>query len=184
MTKIGYAYISTSDQNLDIQLDELKKSGCTKIFQEKALSVKVRPELERCLDYLRDGDTLVVWKLDRLGRTTKKLLELVDNLKERGVDLQIVTLGVDTSTDAGRLFFTVMAGLAEMERELIRERTTAGLKAARARGKTGGRRPLDRAIIDRAFVLYDADIPVSEIGTSLGISRTTFYKYWRERQGS
>ena len=110
MTRIGYARVSTFDQNLDSQLDELKKAGCTKIFQEKASSVKRRPEFEKCLDYLREGDTLVVWKLDRLGRTTKKLLELIDDLKDRGINLQIITLGVDTSTAAGRLFFTMMAG--------------------------------------------------------------------------
>lgn len=120
MTKIGYERVSTLDQNLDSKLDELKKAGCTKIFQEKASSVKKRPEFEKCLDYLRKGDTLVVRKLDRLGRTTKKLLELIDDLKVRGINLQIITLGVDTYTAAGRLLFTIMAGLAEMERELIR----------------------------------------------------------------
>lgn len=151
MTKIGYARVSTLDQNLDSQLDELKKVGCTKIFQEKASSVKKRPEFDKCLDYLREGDTLVVWKLDRLGRTTKKLLELIDDLKDRGINLQIITLGVDTSTAAGRLFFTMMAGLAEMERELIRERTNAGLQAARARGRMGGRKPIDEQIMSRDY---------------------------------
>ncbi|WP_393964363.1 recombinase family protein [Exiguobacterium sp. S22-S28] len=151
MSKIGYARVSTSDQNLDLQLDELEKAGCTKIFQEKASSVKKRPELEKYLDYLREGDTLVVWKLDRLGRTTKKLLELIDDLRDRGINLQILTLGVDTSTAAGRLFFTMMAGLAEMERELIRERTKAGLQAARSRGRLGGRNPVNQDILDRAF---------------------------------
>ena len=105
MTIIGYARVSTLDQNLELQLDELQKVGCSKIFKEKASSVKKRPEFEKCLEYLREGDTLVVWKLDRLGRTTKKLLELIDDLKERNINLQIITLGVDTSTAAGRLFF-------------------------------------------------------------------------------
>lgn len=177
MTRIGYARVSTFDQNLDSQLDELKKAGCTKIFQEKASSVKKRPELEKCLDYLREGDTLVVWKLDRLGRTTKKLLELIDDLKDRGINLQIITLGVDTSTAAGRLFFTMMAGLAEMERELIRERTNAGLQAARARGRMGGRKPIDEHIMARAMMMYEAKMTVGDITKTLDISRSTFYKY-------
>lgn len=177
MTRIGYARVSTFDQNLDSQLDELKKAGCTKIFQEKASSVKKRPEFEKCLDYLREGDTLVVWKLDRLGRTTKKLLELIDDLKDRGINLQIITLGVDTSTAAGRLFFTMMAGLAEMERELIRERTNAGLQAARARGRMGGRKPIDEQIMARAMMMYEANMTVDDITKTLDISRSTFYKY-------
>jgi len=177
MTRIGYARVSTFDQNLESQLDELKKAGCTKIFQEKASSVKKRPEFEKCLDYLREGDTLVVWKLDRLGRTTKKLLELIDDLKDRGINLQIITLGVDTSTAAGRLFFTMMAGLAEMERELIRERTNAGLQAARARGRMGGRKPIDEQVMARAMMMYEAKMTVEDITKTLDISRSTFYKY-------
>lgn len=181
MTKIGYARVSTLDQKLDSQLDELKKIGCTKIFQEKASSVKKRPELEKCLDYLREGDTLVVWKLDRLGRTTKKLLELIDDLKDRGINLQIITLGVDTSTAAGRLFFTMMAGLAEMERELTRERTNIGLQAARARGRIGGRKPIDQEIMNRAMIMYEAKMTVDDITKTLDISRSTFYKYLNKR---
>lgn len=179
MTKIGYARVSTLDQNLEMQLDELQKVGCSKIFKEKASSVKKRPEFEKCLEYLREGDTLVVWKLDRLGRTTKKLLELIDDLKERNINLQIITLGVDTSTAAGRLFFTMMAGLAEMERELIRERTNAGLKAARARGRLGGRKKIDQNILNRAYMMYDAKMTVDDITKTLNISRSTFYKYYR-----
>ena len=177
MTRIGYARVSTFDQNLDSQLDELKKAGCTKIFQEKASSVKKRPEFEKCLDYLREGDTLVVWKLDRLGRTTKNLLELIDDLKDRGINLQIITLGIDTSTAAGRLFFTMMAGLAEMERELIRERTNAGLQAARSRGRLGGRKKIDSSTLERAYVMYEAKMTVKDITKILNISRSTFYKY-------
>ncbi|WP_035399386.1 recombinase family protein [Exiguobacterium sp. OS-77] len=177
MTRIGYARVSTLDQNLEMQLDELQKVGCSKIFKEKASSVKKRPEFEKCLEYLRAGDTLVVWKLDRLGRTTKKLLELIDDLKERNINLQIVTLGVDTSTAAGRLFFTMMAGLAEMERELIRERTNAGLKAARSRGRLGGRKKIDLDILNRAYMMYEAKMTVEDITKTLNISRSTFYKY-------
>lgn len=179
MTKIGYARVSTLDQNLELQLDELKKVGCTKIFQEKASSVKKRFEFERCLDYLREGDTLVVWKLDRLGRTTKKLLELIDTLKSRNINLQIITLGIDTSTAAGRLFFTMMAGLAEMERELIRERTNAGLEAARSRGRLGGRKRIDPDILHRAYMMYEAKMTVEDITKTLKISRSTFYKYMK-----
>lgn len=177
MTKIGYARVSTQDQNLEMQLDELQKVGCLKVFKEKASSVKKRSEFEKCLEYLREGDTLVVWKLDRLGRTTKKLLDLIDELKERGINLQIITLGVDTSTAAGRLFFTMMAGLAEMERELIRERTNAGLKAARSRGRLGGRKRIDQDILNRAYMMYDAKMTVEDIVNTLQISRSTFYKY-------
>ena len=177
MTRVGYARVSTLDQNLDSQIDELKNAGCTKIFQEKVSSVKKRTEFEKCLDYLREDDTLVVWKLDRLGRTTKKLLELIDDLKDRRINLQIITLGVDTSTAAGRLFFTMMAGLAEMERELIRERTNAGLQAARARGRMGGRKPIDEQVMTRAIMMYEAKMTVEDITQTLGISRSTFYKY-------
>lgn len=182
MTKIGYARVSTLDQNLEMQLDELQKVGCSKVFKEKASSVKKRPEFEKCLEYLREGDTLVVWKLDRLGRTTKKLLELIDDLKEHNINLQIVTLGVDTATAAGRLFFTMMAGLAEMERELIRERTNAGLKAARARGRLGGRKKFDQEILNRAYMMYDAKMTVDDITKTLNISRSTFYKYLKSRK--
>ncbi|VXB82970.1 DNA-invertase hin [Exiguobacterium sp. 8H] len=184
MTRIGYARVSTAEQKLDAQLDELNRAGCTRIFQEKASSVKRRSELAACLDYLREGDTLVVWKLDRLGRTTRQLLALVDDLKERGVHLHILTLGVDTGTAAGRLFFTMMAGLAEMERELIRERTRVGLDAARARGRTGGRKPIDPGVMSRAMMMYGAGMTVSDISKTLGISRSTFYKYMRQSGGA
>lgn len=181
MTKVGYARVSTLDQNLDLQIDELEKAGCTKIFQEKISSGKQREQLNLCLDYLRDGDTLVVWKLDRLGRTTRNLLSLIDHLNERNIELQILTLGVDTGTASGRLFFTMMAGLAEMERELIRERTNAGLQAARARGRKGGRKPIDEEVLHRAFMMYDAKMTVEDITKTLNISRATFYKYLNKR---
>ena len=136
MAKIGYARVSTQDQSLDLQIDELKKVGCEKIFSEKMSGAKSdRPQLEACLDFLRAGDVLVVYKLDRLGRTTKQLINLVEELKEKGIHFQAITNGIDTSTPQGKFFFTVMAGFAEMERELIRERTNAGLQAARARGE-------------------------------------------------
>ncbi|KRE45518.1 recombinase family protein [Paenibacillus sp. Soil522] len=109
MTKVGYARVSTADQTMDLQIDSLKASGCKRIFEEKVSGKKSdRPELARCLEYLRSGDTLVIWKLDRLGRTTKQLIELSHDLKERGISLQIITLGVDTSTPAGKLFFLLL----------------------------------------------------------------------------
>ena len=181
MPKIGYARVSTTDQNLDLQIDELNKVGCTKIFQEKVSSTKKRTEFEKCIEYLRSGDTLVVWKLDRLGRTTKKLLELIDDLEERNINLQIITLGIDTSSAAGRLFFTMMAGLAEMERELIRERTKAGLDAARTRGRLGGRKPINQDILHRALIMYEANMAVEDITKTLKISRSTFYKYLKNK---
>lgn len=181
MTKIGYARVSKIDQNLDLQIDELKNIGCTKIFQEKVLSVKKRTEFEKCMEYLQPGDTLVIWKLDRLGRTIKKLLELIIDLKERNINLQIITLGIDTSSAAGRLFFTMMTGLAEMEHELIKERTKVGLDAARTRGRLGGRKPIDQDILHRALVMYEAKTTVEDITKTLNISRSTFYKYLKNK---
>lgn len=177
MTKVGYIRVSTMDQNLELQYDAVKAAGCEKIFEEKRSSVKERPEFEKCLEYLRPGDTLVVWKLDRLGRQTKKLLELSEWLLDRGIGLQILTLGVDTNTPAGKLYFTIMAGLAEMERELIVERTKAGLTAARSRGRVGGRKAIDKGVIDRAMQLYNAGMTVKEICNLLPLKPPTFYKY-------
>ena len=129
--KIGYARVSTREQNLDLQTDALRKAGCTRIFEETMSGAKrERPQLNSALDYLRAGDTLVVWKLDRLGRSVKDLVELVGELEKRGVHFQSVTDNIDTSTPAGRFFFHVMASLAQMERELLVERTRAGLEAA------------------------------------------------------
>lgn len=181
MTKIGYARVSTIDQNLDLQINELKNVGCIKIFQEKVSSIKKRTEFEKCMDSLRSGDTLVVWKLDRLGKTTKKFLKLIDDLEARNINIQIITLGIDTSSVTGHLFFTMMTGLAEMERELIKERTKAGLDAARTRGRLGGRKPIDQDILHRALVMYEAKMTVEYITKTLNISRSTFYKYLKGR---
>ncbi|MGM0884452.1 MAG: recombinase family protein [Bacillota bacterium] len=183
MVKIGYARVSTSDQSMDLQIDSLKDSGCDRIFEEKVSGKKSdRPELARCLESLRSGDTLVIWKLDGLGRTTKQLIELSHDLKERGINLQIITLGVDTSTPAGKLFFAIMAGLAEMEAETIRERTQAGLQAARARGRKGGRPPLDKSKVEMALLLYDSrKYTIKEITEQTGVSKAKLYQVLKNK---
>lgn len=175
---LGYARVSTDDQNLDLQLDALKAAGCEQMFTDKVSGAsKSREGLEEALKYARDGDVLVVWKLDRLGRTVKGLVELVEGIQARGVQFKSITDGIDTSTTAGRFFFHVMAALAEMERELIRERTNAGLSAARARGRLGGRKPkMDELKITAARKLLDAGMSSVEVARNLGISRATLYR--------
>lgn len=175
---IGYARVSTDDQNLDLQVDALKAAGCEQLHTDQASgAAKARRGLEEALKYLRTGDTLVVWKLDRLGRTVKGLVELVESLHSKGIQFKSLTDGIDTSTAAGRFFFHVMAALAEMERELIRERTHAGLQAARARGRLGGRKPkMDASKIDVARRLLDSGVPAVEVAKNLGIGRATLYR--------
>jgi DNA invertase Pin-like site-specific DNA recombinase len=137
---VGYARVSTCDQDAALQIDALAAAGCMRIFEDKASGAKEdRPQLVACLDYLRDGDTLVIWKLDRLGRSLSHLLQLANDLQARGVQLVITTMGIDTRTPGGRLLYSVLGAVAEYERSLIKERTQAGLHAARARGRVGGR---------------------------------------------
>jgi len=176
---IGYARVSTDAQNLDLQADALKKAGCEQLFTDQVSgAAAAKTGLEGALAYLREGDTLVVWKLDRLGRTVKGLVELADLLKSRGIQFRSLTDGIDTSTPAGRFFFHMMAALAEMERDLIRERTSAGLAAARARGRKGGRKPkLDEAKLDAALKLLDAGTPAVDVAKTLGIGRATLYRH-------
>jgi len=175
---VGYARVSTDDQNLDLQADALTKAGCERLFRDQVSgAAAVKAALEEALAYLREGDTLVVWKLDRLGRTVKGLVELVDLLKVRGIQFRSLTDGIDTSTPAGRFFFHMMAALAEMERDLIRERTTAGLAAARARGRMGGRKlKLDDTKLDAARKLLDAGTPAVAVAKALGVGRATLYR--------
>ncbi|MEA5141111.1 recombinase family protein [Arcicella rigui] len=140
MIKLGYARVSTLEQNLNLQVDALKYEGCKQIFTDKVSGVKsVKPEFEKLMDYARTGDTIVVWKLDRLGRSTVQLIELMEKLKERGIHLKSLSESIDTSSAMGNLFFQFMCILAEHERNIIRERTKAGLASARARGRKGGR---------------------------------------------
>ncbi|WP_312510358.1 recombinase family protein [Chryseobacterium culicis] len=181
--KIGYARVSTKDQNLDLQIEALEKAGCEKIYQEKISgSTKNRPELDKMIDQFREGDELYVWRLDRLGRNLKHIIDMVLSLNEKGIIIKGLVDGVDTSTINGRLFLNLMASLAEYERELIRERTNAGLQSARARGRTGGRpkgyakETISKLIIIRS-VYKDPTKAPEEIYKPLGLTRATFYRY-------
>lgn len=176
---IGYARVSTPDQNLHLQTDALGKAGCERIFSEAASGVRAeRAGLRDALSHARNGDVFVVWKLDRLGRTVGQLVEFVRNLRERDIEFRSLTDGIDTTTPAGRFFFHMMAALAEMERDLIRERTLAGLAAARARGKLGGRRRIlsDRQVKQAKLLLSHPDQTMEGIASSLGVSRSTLYR--------
>ena len=180
---IGYARVSTPDQNLDLQRDAFQTAGCERIFTDTASGAKAeRPGLEEALGECRPGDTLVVWKLDRLGRSLPHLVETVHDLLAREVDFRSLQENLDTTTSGGKLIFHIFAALAEFERDLIRERTQAGLAAARARGRKGGRPPgvADEKKRQAALSLKkDATRTVGEICEILGISRNTYYKYTR-----
>lgn len=177
--KIGYARVSTHDQNLDLQMDALKKAGCESIREDRISgSRRERPGLNRALEDLREGDTLVVWKLDRLGRSVKDLVELVGDLEKRGVHFQSITDAIDTSTPAGRFFFHVMASLAQMERELLIERTRAGLDAARTQGRVGGRKAkMTPSKIKAAQQLLDSGVLPKDVAQNLGVSIPTLYRW-------
>jgi DNA invertase Pin-like site-specific DNA recombinase len=178
--QVGYARVSTQDQKPELQLDALKAAGCEKIFEEKASGAKrYRPELMAALDYLRKGDTLIVWKLDRLARSIKQLIETVEMLEQRGIGLRSLTECIDTTTSGGRLVFHIFAALAEFERNIIRDRTTAGLEAARARGRVGGRpRALSETDLAAArALLADPAITTKQIAERLGVSLSTLYKH-------
>lgn len=177
---LGYARVSTFDQHLELQEDALTKAGCEKIFRDVASgAIDSRKGLAEAIEFARSGDTLVVWKLDRLGRSLKHLIETVNLLKERGVGLLSLQEKIDTTTSGGKLIFHVFGALAEFERELIRERTNAGLKAARARGRLGGRPPkLTPKQIEMAKrLLNDPTVDIKEICQTLQISRSTLYRY-------
>ena len=178
--KIGYARVSTVDQILDLQMDALNEVGCEKIYQEFGVSgAKTdRPELNKALADLRKGDTLVVWRLDRLGRSLPHLLEVVNGLADRGVEFKTISEGIDTTSTAGKLVFHIMAAMADFERELIRERVKAGMASARARGKNGGR-PVTvtpNMIKVGRTLAADKSISVTAICEQLGISRATYYR--------
>ena len=181
--KIGYARVSTKDQNLDLQIEALQKAGCEKIFEEKISgSTKNRPELDKMIEQFRPGDELYVWRLDRLGRSLKHIIDLVLSLSEKGIIIKGLTDGVDTSTINGKLFLNLMASLAEYERELIRERTKAGLQSARARGRLGGRpKGFNKEAISKLLLMrsvyQDVKKSPEEIYTALGLTRATFYRY-------
>lgn len=176
---IGYARVSTQDQNLDLQTDALTRAGCEKIYEDKISGVRVeRPGLTRALEMLREGDTLVVWKLDRLGRSVKQLVDMVGELHKQGIQFKSLTDAIDTGTPAGRFFFHVMASLAEMERELIIERTRAGLDAAKQLGRKGGRKPkMTSSKIESAKKLLASGIPPRDVAKDLGVSVPTLYRW-------
>ena len=177
--RIGYARVSTDDQTLDLQRDALKRAKCRQIYEEHASGKNTRrPELEACLKSLREGDTFVVWRLDRLGRSLSDLIHLTNELQSRGIGLESLTEKIETASPTGKLVFHVFGALSEFERNLIRERTMAGLKAARARGRKGGRpRKLQaKEIKTIRALLRTAEISVQEVATRFGVSRSTLYR--------
>ena len=177
---IGYARVSTRDQKAHLQLDALRDAGCEKIFEETASGARCdRPELNAALEFMRAGDTLVVWKLDRLARSTRQLLETVELLSQRQMGFKTITQNIDTTSAGGRLIFTVFGAIAEFEREIIRERTRAGLDAARSRGRTGGRpRSLSEKDLKQArALLTDPEITVEDIARRFGVGPSTLYRY-------
>ncbi len=183
--KFGYARVSTRDQNLALQMDALKREGCQTIFQEKMSGTKSnRPELRKMMDQLRADDIIVIWKLDRLGRSLRGLVNLVNEIQTRGAGLQSLNDSINTTTPHGKLTFYLFAALAEFERDMIGERTKAGLAAARARGRKGGRpKGLSKEAKDKAMIaktLYEKrEMSVSEICKYLSIAKSTLYKYLR-----
>ncbi|MBV9511755.1 MAG: recombinase family protein [Caulobacteraceae bacterium] len=179
---IGYARVSTQDQTPALQLDALKAAGCERIFMEKASGAqRDRPELKAALDYLRKdvGDILVVWKLDRLARSLSQLIDTADVLEKQGVGLRSLTEAIDTTSAGGRLVFHVFGAMAEFERSIIRERTKAGLEAARARGRTGGRPPALSAkdVAAAKAMLTDPQITVSEVARRMKVAPSTLYRH-------
>ena len=177
---IGYARVSTHDQGPELQLDALRAAGCDRIFQETASGAqRDRPQLAAALDYIRRGDSLVVWRLDRLARSLKQLIETVEDLDARGVGFRSLTEAIDTTSPGGRLVFHIFAALAEFERGLIRERTAAGLEAARARGRVLGRPPAlkQKDLVAAKAMLRDPDITVEAVAEQLGVAPSTLYRH-------
>ena len=180
---IGYARVSTEDQNLDLQLDALNEVGCERIYEDKISGSKTEREgLDQALNSLREEDTLVVWKLDRLGRSLQHLISVVNGLKERGVYFRSLKENLDTASSTGKLIFHIFGALAEFERDIIRERTMAGLAAARVRGRVGGRpKIMDEGKIKLARTLVaDNSRSIGEICEILGVSKATLYRYIRD----
>lgn len=176
---IGYARVSTHDQNLAMQIEALKSIGCERIYEDQVSGLRVeRPGLNKAMEQLREGDTFVIWKLDRLGRSVKDLIEFVASIEEKKIHFKSITDQIDTSTSMGRFFFHVMAGLAQMERELIVERTRAGLESARQRGRIGGRkRRMTDSKIESAKQLLSKGIPPKDVANDLGVSIPTLYRW-------
>lgn len=180
--KIGYARVSTKDQNLDLQINALTSAGCELIFQEKVGATKDRPELEKMIDHLRDGDTVIVWKLDRLGRTLKNLVGIISDFNNAGINFISLQDNIDTTNSHGKLIFHIFSSFAEFEHSLIRERTLAGLDAARQKGRFGGRpkglSAKNKKIAKAALNLTkQGSMTVTEIRKSLSISKASYYRY-------
>jgi DNA invertase Pin-like site-specific DNA recombinase len=177
---VGYARVSTQEQDLTLQLDALRSAGCEKVFEEKASGAqRERPALQTALEYMRRGDTLVVWKLDRLARSLKQLIETVEDFGSQGIGFRSLTEAIDTTTSGGKLVFHIFAALAEFERGVIRERTLAGLQAARARGRLGGRPPAlsPKDVAAAKALLRDPEITVAEVARRLGVVPSTLYRH-------
>jgi DNA invertase Pin-like site-specific DNA recombinase len=174
----GYARVSTQEQNLDMQLDALKKYGCEEIYQEKITGMKrERPQLEELLKLIRSGDKVIIYKLDRISRSTKHLIELSELFENKSIQFVSIQDSIDTSTPMGRFFFRTMASIAELERDIISERTKAGLTAARARGRNGGRPKADKKKVQLALRMYNSnEYSISQIVQATGISQATLYR--------
>jgi DNA invertase Pin-like site-specific DNA recombinase len=184
---VGYARVSTQDQHLELQEDALRAAGCERIFIEKASGARAdRPELQAALNYMREGDTLVVWRLDRLARSLKQLIATVEELEAQGIGFRSVIEAIDTTTSGGRLVFHIFAALAEFERSIIRERTRAGLDAAVARGRKGGRPPAlsETDYASAKALLRDPNIPIKEVARRLGVSVSALYTHFPGGRGA
>lgn len=179
---VGYARVSTGEQNLDLQIDALKEADCEKIFTDKISGTKAdRPGLSKALDHLREGDTLVIWKLDRFGRSLKDLVMKVESLDNRGIQFQSLTEKIDTTSAVGKLHFHLFGALAEFERDIISERTMAGLRSARARGRHGGRPKImtDKKLKMAQTLIESKEHTIKEICKIIGVSRSTLYRHIR-----
>src|SRR5437762_1180515 len=180
---VGYARVSTNEQILDLQKDALEKIGCTKIYSDVVSGAKAeRKGLQEAMEYVREGDTLVVWRLDRLGRSLKHLIETITKLNNRKIGFKSITENIDTTTSGGKLVFHIFGALAEFERDIIRERTNAGLTAARARGRLGGRPKANSLDTPKKVTLakhlyHDTTTPIDAICKQFGVTRPTLYRY-------
>lgn len=176
--KIGYARVSTKDQNLQLQLDALNAIGCDKIFTDKTSAVKQRKGFDEALGYLREGDTLVIWKLDRLCRSLTDLIDISSKLEKSSITLLSLTENIDTSTPIGRMYYSLLGALAQMEREIIQERIVAGIAASKRKGIKNGRpNAMDDEKIKTATTLLDSGMTYPEVAKQLNVSRSTLYKY-------
>jgi DNA invertase Pin-like site-specific DNA recombinase len=182
VAKVGYARVSTLDQDTGLQLDALAAAGCVKVFEDHASGARAdRVGLRQALDYVRDGDVLIVWKLDRLGRSLQHLIETVAGLEKRGVGFRSITEAIDTTTPGGRLVFHLFGALGQFEKDLIQERTRAGLAAAKARGRKGGRKPVITADrLERARVIIGKGLTVREAAVRLKVGKTALYEALRQ----